>query len=179
MKCRSASAAEYQTRISIYARACARYGYRKWVTRSTQARSPAGRREADPRARPVPPSIKLQTQNEIAGAAAPLGYHPPMDKDRIASRKSARESTTKTPQASASRSRRSRPPSSASAARDKLKNEIAGAAGSAATRQWIKTAIASAGNPREKARRRPLTSPAQAGRGEADPRARPAPPATN
>ena len=157
-----------------------------------------------------------------------------MDKDRDrVSRKSERESTTQTPhQPGASRSRRSRPPSSASAARDKLKNEIAGAAGSAATRQWIKTrsrqpeirerkhdadpsparrkpvaakptpssasaardklkneiagaagsaatrqwiktAIASAGNPREKARRRPLTSPAQAGRGEADPRARP------
>jgi hypothetical protein len=29
----------------------------------------------------VPPSIKIQTQNEIAGAAAPLGYHPPMDKE--------------------------------------------------------------------------------------------------
>src|SRR5271155_1466796 len=58
------------------------------------------------------------TKKEIAGAAAPLGCHPPMGKEhQLPGLKCQRESTTAAhPHAVASRSRRSLPPSAASAA---------------------------------------------------------------
>src|SRR5271170_5713367 len=81
-------------------------------------------------------------KKEIAGAAAPLGRHPPMDKEhQLPGLKCQRESTTAAhPHAVASRSRRSLPTSAASrAGKARKKKSPALPRRSAATRQWIKS----------------------------------------